>query len=328
MAPPGELERRLAPPGGPRSRPHATRASDPRGARRRGGPGSCRRIPPRRGLRRRHGWRPPAARRRRGPDGASPDVLLLARLRGAIRQRALRPTRGGGRTGRSVEPCRTSLPRRRGSRGRGGGRAADGRGRVPRRGRPSAPVGRDRRCGWRAPCRREGVRPGRVAGVQPRLEHRRPCALSPGREPQGSRRAVRLPGHLHAPPVGARDAPAPPARPGAARVRRRGQQGAAALAAAPGPARHRELRVAEGDGGRGRDLPSASMDAARGPGPAPRCPRARAGRHRRPRACRVEGRAAAQAHRPGHRRHQAAGGPRTRRAPRLQDGRDARRRDR
>ena len=75
--------------------------------------------------------------------------------------------------------------------------------------------------------------PGVPQAPEPGLERRRPGALQPRREPQGRAGAVRLPRDLHRPALGARQGPAPAARPGAARVRGGGQQGAAALAALP-----------------------------------------------------------------------------------------------
>ena len=83
-----------------------------------------------------------------------------------------------------------------------------------------------------------------------------------------------------------------PARPGAARVRRRGQQGAPAVAAAPGPARGRALRLAQADGRRGRDLPPAALVAAGGLPLSRRRPGAGARRRRRAHARDLESRAA------------------------------------
>ena len=99
---------------------------------------------------------------------------------------------------------------------------------------------------------------------EPRLEPGRTRALQPGREPPRRRRAVRLPRHLHDAALGAGAGAARAARPGAARVRRRGQprhsccRCCCRCSAPPRPAP-----------GCGRwstraSFPSAALDAARG----------------------------------------------------------------
>ena len=132
--------------------------------------------------------------------------------------------------------------------------------------------------------RRAGALGPRYAGpaqaLQPGLEPRGPRPLQPRREPQGRRGAVRVPRHLHVAPVRPRQGPAPPARPGPARVRRGGEARPPALAAPARAARRRDVPLAQGDGRRGRDLPPAALHAARGL-PAPeRRPAARGGGRR------------------------------------------------
>ena len=99
------------------------------------------------------------------------------------------------------------------------------RGRISGRRLSRLPLARARAGARR---RARGERP-HDPGLSPRprqtLAPCRPRAFQPGRESQGSRPPVRLHGDLHAPPVGAGAAAPPPARPGAARIRRRGQQG-------------------------------------------------------------------------------------------------------
>ena len=116
-------------------------------------------------------------------------------------------------------------------------------------------------------------------GPESGLEPGRPRAFQPGREPPRRRCAVRLHGDLHDAAFGAGARAASAARPGAARIRRRGQSRQAAVAAAAGAARRRDLRVAAADGRRRRDLPSAALDAARGVTLA--WQRARSGKRRR-----------------------------------------------
>ena len=119
---------------------------------------------------------------------------------------------------------------------------------------------------------------------------------------------------------------APAARPRAERIRRRRQQAAAALVAPAGAARRRRVSVAEGDGRGGRDLSPAAVDARRGVSTADRCSPPRGRRRHRARADRVAGEPSAAPAGHGHRRRQAAVGSRHRRAARLQDGRQPRRR--
>ena len=108
-------------------------------------------------------------------------------------------------------------------------------------------------------------------GVQDFLKRRNPAWNLVGRvhfnlaeNRKDAEAPFRLPGHLHHAAVGARQGPASAARPGSARVCRRGQQGAPAVAASSGAAGGGELPLAEGHGGRGRDLPPAALDARRG----------------------------------------------------------------
>ena len=76
----------------------------------------------------------------------------------------------------------------------------------------------------------------------------------------------------------------------------------------------------------GRDLSPAAVDARRGVSTADRCPPPRGRRRHRARTDRVAGESSAAPAGHGHRRRQAAVGPRHGRAARLQDGRQPRRR--
>ena len=182
-----------------------------------------------------------------------------------------------------------------------GARVPDGRG-------ASRALGRARRRLLRRARRVGSHGSGLPQGFEPRLERGRAGALQPRREPQGRAGALRLPGHLHHAALGARPGPAPAARPGAARVRGRGQQGAPPLAAAAGAAGGRALRVAQADGRRGRDLPSAALVAPGGVPLPRRRPRAGARRRRGAHARDLEGGPPAAPAGDGHRR-------RTRRRP-------------
>ncbi len=124
-------------------------------------------------------------------------------------------------------------------------------------------VERDRRGVSRRALRVEGLGAGLSRAKEPGLASGRSRPLQPRREQEGRCGAVCVPGDLHDAAVGAREGAAPAARPGAARVRRRGPQGAAAVAAAAGAARRRAVRVAEADGGCRRDLSPAAVDAGR-----------------------------------------------------------------
>ena len=81
-------------------------------------------------------------------------------------------------------------------------------------------------------------------GAESGLEPGRSRAFQPGGEPPRPRRALRLHGDLHDAPLGPGEGAACAARPGAARIRRRGEPRQAAVAAAAGAARRRDLRLA------------------------------------------------------------------------------------
>ena len=205
--------------------------------------------------------------------------------------------------------------------------ADDAGGGIPDDGRAAHAVAGDRRGAGGVACRGKN-RPAELPqGAESRLEPGRSRALQPGGEPPRRRSTVRLPRHLHDPALrpGARAARA--ARPGAARIRRRGQSREAAVAAAAGAARRRDLRLAP-----------AMVDAGELYHPLRWTPREASrllGQRARPGACRrrrahaavVAGQPSAAAAGDGHRRRAQALGARARGRAGLPHGRDAGRRD-
>ena len=127
------------------------------------------------------------------------------------------------------------------------------------------------RCGTRSTRRSapelsesRDVGPGVPQAQEPGVEPGRPRPLQSRREPEGRRGAVRVSGDLHDAAVGAREGPAPAARPGAAASTRARRTSRGSCRCSAGAARRGAMRLAEGDGRCGRDLSSAALDAGRG----------------------------------------------------------------
>ena len=295
---------------------HAARAPGLRRRLRRAGIGRARRSAAGRCVLARQRRGIAAARCRRSGAGAAAALPVVARICDALRGRAVPAIiRGSSGTHRR----RACVPGVDGADDAGGG--------IPDDGRAAHAVAGDRRGAGGVACRGKN-RPAELPqGPESRLEPGRPRALQPGGEPQRRRCAVRLPRHLHdaAYRPGARAARA--ARPGAARIRRRGQSREAAVAAAAGAARRRDLRLAAADGRCGRALPSAALDAARGLPPARQRARPGTCRRRRAHAAVVACQPSAAAAGDRHRRRAQALGARARRRAGLPHGRDAGRRD-
>ena len=114
---------------------------------------------------------------------------------------------------------------------------------------------------------------------EPGLEPGRPGAFQSGGKPPRPRAALRLHGDLHDAALRPGEGTARAAGSGAARIRRGGQQGQAAVAAAAGAARRGTLRLAEADDRCRGDFPSAALGTARGV--ALPAQRARTGKRRR-----------------------------------------------
>ena len=212
---------------------------------------------------------------RQGEVGtALPPVFAYWRELGALFVTALcaPPARRGAR--------RAAARRRRRGRARGArrGRAADDRRRVRHRRGARGALGR-RSTRRFAPSSPQSQRSARRSSSSGRARRGTSSAASTSTSPRTARTRrrrsrssrptpTRLSAHGKAQHL--------PARPGAARVRRRGQARRAALAAPAGAARGRAVPVAAGDGRRRRDLPPAALDAApRRSASCATCPRSR-----------------------------------------------------